>query len=52
MAQAAGIQGIEPMTTEIRGVAEGATVAVVLGEDQASGSSLEGTDTTSGVEGI
>jgi len=52
VAQVAGIQGVEPMTTEIRGVSEGATVALVLGEDQASGSSLEGTDTTSGVEGI
>jgi hypothetical protein len=52
VAQVAAIQGIEPMTTEIRGASEGAAVAVVLGEDQASGSSLEGTDTTSGVEGI
>jgi hypothetical protein len=54
VAQAAGIQQTEPMSTEIRGVSEGAAVAVVLGEDQVSGSSLEGesTDTTSGVEGI
>ena len=53
VAQVAGIQDIEPMTTEIRGVSEGAAVAVVLGEDQTSGSSLDqGTDTTSGVEGI
>ena len=52
VAQVAGIQAIEPMTTEVRGVAEGAAVAVVLGEDQASGSSIDGTDTTSGVEGI
>jgi LytR cell envelope-related transcriptional attenuator len=52
VAQVAAIQAIEPMTTEIRGVSEGAAVAVVLGEDQATGSSLDGTDTTSGVEGI
>ena len=52
VAQVAGIQDIEPMTTEIRGVSEGAVVAVVLGDDQASGSSIDGTDTTSGVEGI
>jgi hypothetical protein len=48
------VQRVEPLTTEIRGVAEGATVVVVLGEDKASGAteSTEGTDTTSGVEGI
>ena len=54
VAQVAGIQQTEPMSTDIRSVSEGATVAVVLGEDQVSGSSLEeeSTDTTSGVEGI
>jgi hypothetical protein len=54
VAQVAGIQAIEPMTTEIRSVSEGAGVAIVLGEDQASssGGSIDGTDTTSGVEGI
>ncbi|MGH2957777.1 MAG: LytR C-terminal domain-containing protein, partial [Solirubrobacterales bacterium] len=52
-----GIQATEPLSTEIRGVAEGAAVVVVLGEDKAGGAtdstdSTEGTDTTSGVEGI
>jgi LytR cell envelope-related transcriptional attenuator len=53
VAQIAAIEDVQPMTTEIRGVSEGAAVAVVLGEDQVSGaSSTEGTETTSGVDGI
>lgn len=40
-----GIQDIQPMSTEIRGISEGATVAVILGEDQASGASSSGTTT-------
>jgi hypothetical protein len=51
VAQVSGIQDVQPMTTEIRGVSEGAAVAVVLGEDQVTGGTT-GTDTTSGVEGI
>ncbi len=44
-----GIQDIQPMSTEIRSISEGATVAVILGEDQASGASSSGTTTdTSG----
>jgi hypothetical protein len=43
-----GIQDIQPMSTEIRSISEGATVAVILGEDQASGASST-TDTTSGI---
>ena len=43
-----GIQDIQPMSTEIRSISEGATVAVILGEDQASGASST-TDTASGI---
>jgi hypothetical protein len=54
VAQIAAIEDVQPMTTEIRGVSEGAAVAVVLGEDQVTGATgaTEGTDTTSGVDGI
>ena len=42
-----GIQGSEPMDQETQGIAEGAAVAVVLGEDRVSGStSSDSTDTT------
>ena len=45
-----GIQDIQPMSTEIRSISEGATVAVILGEDQAGGASSSGTTTdTSGI---
>ena len=45
-----GIQDIQPMSTEIRSISEGATVAVILGEDQASGTGSSGTTTdTSGI---
>jgi hypothetical protein len=45
-----GIQDIQPMSTEIRSISEGATVAVILGEDQASGAGSSGTTTdTSGI---
>jgi hypothetical protein len=45
-----GIQDIQPMSTEIRSISEGATVAVILGEDQASGADSSGTTTdTSGI---
>jgi LytR cell envelope-related transcriptional attenuator len=50
-----GVQTVEPLSTDIRGVAEGAAVVVVLGEDKegaAAESTESGTDTTSGVEGI
>jgi hypothetical protein len=40
-----GIQDIQPMSTEIRSISEGATVAVILGEDQASGAGSSGTTT-------
>jgi LytR cell envelope-related transcriptional attenuator len=43
-----GIQDIQPMSTEIRSISEGATVAVILGEDQASGAGST-TDTASGI---
>jgi LytR cell envelope-related transcriptional attenuator len=45
-----GIRDIQPMNAEVRSISEGATVAVILGEDQASGSSSSGTTTdTSGI---
>jgi LytR cell envelope-related transcriptional attenuator len=44
-----GIQDVQPMSTEIRSISEGATVAVILGEDQASGVSSTGTTDTSGI---
>jgi hypothetical protein len=45
-----GIQDIQPMSTEIRSISEGATVAVILGEDQAAGAGSSGTTTdTSGI---
>jgi hypothetical protein len=45
-----GIRDIQPMSTEIRSISEGATVAVILGEDQASGAGSSGTTTdTSGI---
>jgi hypothetical protein len=45
-----GIQDIQPMSTEIRSISEGATVAVILGEDQAAGADSSGTTTdTSGI---
>jgi hypothetical protein len=49
-----GITDVQPMSVDIRSVSEGAQVAVVLGEDQATGaSSTEGTtDTTSGTSGF
>jgi hypothetical protein len=43
------IQDIQPMSTEIRSISEGATVAVILGEDQAGGASSSGTTDTSGI---
>jgi LytR cell envelope-related transcriptional attenuator len=43
-----GIEDIQPMSTEIRSISEGATVAVILGEDQASGANST-TDTASGI---
>jgi hypothetical protein len=50
--EVAGIVGITPseaITGEIRGVSEGAAVAVVLGEDQASGTaSSTSTESSSG----
>jgi hypothetical protein len=49
-----GVQKTGPMTSEIRGISEGAPIAVVLGEDVAGGASASGasasgtgTDTTS-----
>jgi LytR cell envelope-related transcriptional attenuator len=44
-----GIRDVQPMSTEIRSISEGATVAVILGEDQASGASSSGTTDTSGI---
>lgn len=44
-----GIQDIQPMSTEIRSISEGASVAVILGEDQAGGASSSGTTDTSGI---
>jgi LytR cell envelope-related transcriptional attenuator len=44
-----GIQEIQPMSTEIRSISEGATVAVILGEDQAGSTSSSGTTDTSGI---
>jgi hypothetical protein len=44
-----GIQDIQPMSTEIRSISEGATVAVILGEDQAGSTSSSGTTDTSGI---
>jgi hypothetical protein len=47
-----GIQGSEQMDQETQGIAEGATVAVVLGEDRVTGSSSsDSTDTDSGTLG-
>jgi hypothetical protein len=50
--QVLSIQGTEPMNQEVRSIAEGAAVAVVLGEDKATGaSSSAGTGAASGALG-
>lgn len=46
-----GIQDVQPIDTGVRSIAEGAAVAVVLGDDLAAGST-DTTDTTAGVSGI
>ena len=47
IAPVVGVQGTQAMDPEIRGISEGAQVAVVLGEDRVTGSSASsGTDTS------
>ncbi|MDP9189260.1 MAG: LytR C-terminal domain-containing protein [Actinomycetota bacterium] len=48
VAGVAGVNGAEPMNSEVLGVAEGARVAVVLGEDMSTGSP---SDSTAGATG-
>ena len=48
VARALSVQATEPMDQEVRSIAEGAQVAVVLGEDKATGASSSATSGTLG----
>jgi hypothetical protein len=49
IAAVVGIEGSQPMDQEVRGISEGAVVAVILGEDRVTGAAASGasTDATS-----